>query len=446
MFDTSSLLFSLFVVKGTMALILLLFRVTRFRANGLPEMTGAMTLGAVWAFAGIIVVDRSNHVMAIGPLTLICAADMFAARAMRRLQELPFRWRTEVSLLAVCILGIAYFSAIEQSLPLSLAVTSVASATFCGLAAYDLLSEKREGLQTGCRILGGLFGFWALFHLVLVFTRPLYGSGAELVEQIITVDHLVLFLNNILAISWSLGFLWTSYSNAQFRFRAAYEELNRFTGAVAHDLRSPLNAVIGNIEAVTHGGGAAIPETQRRFLDSAHEAALRMNRFINDLLADARSGETGTEVQVADATSCFREAAAGLNAQIEAVAASVQVADLPAVSSNSLQLTRVFHNLLDNAIKYRAQDRDLTIDVSAGRQDGMVHIAFRDNGVGVAKADQARVFERFARAGKQSLVEGDGMGLAECRRIVEKAGGAIALSSDLGDGATFTVSLPAAPE
>ena len=107
----------------------------------------------------------------------------------------------------------------------------------------------------------------------------------------------------------------------------------------------------------------------------------------------------------------------------------------------------MFQNLLDNAVKYRSHDRPLHIDVSARRaDDGLVHISIRDNGTGIARADQARVFDRFARAGKQSLVEGDGMGLAECRRVIEKAGGTISVASELGDGATFTVSLPAAPD
>ena len=107
-------------------------------------------------------------------------------------------------------------------------------------------------------------------------------------------------------------------------------------------------------------------------------------------------------------------------------------------------MTRVFQNLLDNALKYRSLERPLTIDISALRQGDAVIIYIKDNGVGIAQADQPRVFNRFVRAGKQSLVSGDGVGLSECRRIVEKAGGSIDLSSQLGAGATFRLILPAA--
>lgn len=444
MFNISSILFSLTVVAVVMAAILLGFWRSRLQAHGLKELALATTIGAVGALlAGIGAANLDFRLIFLG-LVCVDGCVVLTTRAMRCLQRLPPRRILDATAMVVAIVANLHFVLLENRLSLAFSVNSTIFAVVAGLAARSLLTEPRPDLKGGCRFLGILFALFAVLHSIRAVVRPLFGEVPAMTEHAVMFDAAFTFLGMAMAIGWTLGFLWTSYSSAEYRLRAAYEELDRFTSAVAHDLKSPLNAVIGNIEAVTHLSSSLDAAQRGRFLASAHEAALGMNRFINELLADARANRAGSVDETVDPGECLKAARDNLRAQIEAVGADVEISPLPAVHANRLQITRVLQNLLDNAVKYRSLDRPLAIRVTGERRDGMVHIAVADNGLGIARADQDRVFQQFERAGKQTLVQGDGMGLAECRRIVEKFGGAISLTSKLGEGSTFTLSLPAA--
>ncbi|MEQ8228856.1 MAG: HAMP domain-containing sensor histidine kinase [Rhodospirillales bacterium] len=444
MFNMSSILFSLTAVQFVMAAILLLFWATGLRTAGLKEMALAVSVAGTGALiAGIGASKVDYDLIFCGPVGFVIAV-LLAARAMRRLQHRPPRRALEAIVLIVAATVGYYFVVTQQNVSGMLVTNSALFALVTGLAAKDLIAENRAELRTGCRILGIMFAIFATLHGLRVFIRPWFEGSPEWHGQVILLDFGFAFLGMVVSIGWSLGTVWAAYSSAEYQLRAAYEELDRFTSAVAHDLKSPLNAVIGNIEAVNHLSSNIDPEQKAHFMRSAHEAALRMNLFINDLLADARSARTAPQSGAVDPNACLTAAQESLRSLIEAVGAEFTVGSLPTVAANPLSLTRLFQNLLDNAIKYRSHDRPLKIDISADRADGMIRISVADNGLGIARADQHRVFERFARAGKQSLVQGDGLGLAECRRIAEKFGGTITLTSELGVGSTFTITLPAA--
>lgn len=444
MFNMSSILFSLTAVQFVMAAILLLFWATGLRTAGLKEMALAVSVAGTGALiAGIGASKVDYDLLFCGPVGFVIAV-LLAVRAMRRLQHLPPRRALEAIVLIVAATAGYYFVVTQHNVSGMLVTNSALFALVTGLAAKDLIAENRAELRTGCRILGIMFAIFATLHGPRVFIRPWFEGSPEWHGQVILLDFGFAFLGMVVSIGWSLGTVWAAYSSAEYQLRAAYEELDRFTSAVAHDLKSPLNAVIGNIEAVNHLSPNIDPEQKAHFMRSAHEAALRMNLFINDLLADARSARTAPQSEAVDPNACLTAAQGSLRSLIEAVGAEFTVGFLPTVVANPLSLNRLFQNLLDNAIKYRSHDRPLKIDISADRADGMVRIAVADNGLGIARADQHRVFDRFTRAGKQSLVQGDGLGLAECRRIAEKFGGTITLTSELGAGSTFTITLPAA--
>ncbi|MCF3628095.1 HAMP domain-containing sensor histidine kinase [Thalassospiraceae bacterium LMO-SO8] len=439
----SSILISLTVVQFIMAAILTTFWLARIKTGGLKEMALAMTVGGVGALA----VGAGAAMMDFRPagFGLMCfvVAILSATRAMGRLQNRRPRYVLELAALIISAAGIYYFIVVKQNVAGGLVVNSVIFAIVCGLTARDLFGERDPSLRTACRILGAMFAVFAALQLFRIFVRPLFDGPVGPNDQIVTLDVAFAFIGMATVIGWSLGLLWASCNRAEYQLRAAYEELERFSGAVAHDLKSPLNAVIGNLEAAILPSSAMSDQQRAAFLASAHKAALRMNRFIGDLLDDARSAQQASSAETADPGQCLREAQDSLRPMIDAVAAEITVGDLPPVAVTPLQLTRVFQNLLDNALKYRSLERPLTIDISARRQGDTVQIYIKDNGAGISQADQPRVFNRFERGGKQSLVPGDGVGLSECRRIVEKAGGSIDLSSQLGTGSTFRLILPA---
>lgn len=446
MFNMSSILISLTVVQFIMAAILIAFWWARMKASGLMEMALAMAIGGIGTlFAGAGTALTDFRLGSIGVLCFIVAV-LSAVRAMGRLQGRKPRYLLEAVTLTFASAAIYYFIIVENHIAGMLVSISVAFALVCGLTARDLLAERDPGLKNGCRILGAMFAVFATLHTLRAVIRPLFDTALGPNSQIVALDFAFAFIGMAMVIGWSLGLLWASYSRAEYQLRAAYEELERFSGAVAHDLKSPLNAVIGNLEAAILPSSAMTAQQRAEFLASAHKAALRMNRFIGDLLDDARSVQQAPQIETADPGQCLRSVQDSLRPMIDAVAAEITVGDLPPVALSALQLTRVFQNLLDNALKYRSLERPLTIDISARRQGDTVQIYIKDNGVGISQADQPRVFNRFERGGKQSLVPGDGVGLSECRRIVEKAGGSIDLSSQLGTGSTFRLILPAADQ
>ncbi len=444
MLNMTSTLISLTVVEFVMALILILFWFSQTRTRGLGEMAAAVSVGGVGALvAGYGASVFSPQVLYIGFVCFI-AAVLLACRSMRLLQGLRPRPALEAAALGAVVIAGYVLLVVEHRLSSSIAVNSAVHAIVCGLTARDLLRERHVGLKGGCRFLGILFALFALVQTARAIIHPMIGAEGALPRQIGAVDFVVVYVGMAVAISWSLGFLWASYRNAEFQLRAANRELEHFASAVAHDLKSPLNAVIGYLEAVEYLGPSGDAAQTARFIATAREAAMRMNIFIGGLLEQARASQLNPEIMEVDPKTCVREACANLEMQIDAAGATIKIGELMPVKANALQLTRVFQNLLDNAIKYSAEDRKLVITVSSEQRDGKVHFTVADNGVGISEADQKTIFAYFGRSESQAAVPGDGVGLSECRNILESFDGAIDVTSELGVGSTFNFDLPAA--
>jgi signal transduction histidine kinase len=169
------------------------------------------------------------------------------------------------------------------------------------------------------------------------------------------------------------------------------------------------------------------------------DGARRMQDLVDDLLAFSRIGNTRESVESCDCAELARRACEALEARIEESGAEIETGELPTVTGDAGQLTQVFVNLIGNAIRFRG-NRAPRIRVSAERIDGHWQIAIRDNGIGIAADDLDRIFEIFNRLHPER--GGTGIGLALCKRIVERHGGQIWAESEVGVGSTFYVSLP----
>jgi signal transduction histidine kinase len=174
------------------------------------------------------------------------------------------------------------------------------------------------------------------------------------------------------------------------------------------------------------------------------EGAQRMQALIGDLLAYSRVTQaTGNRPLLpVDMNRSVDAAMMNLTASIEESGAVITCDTLPAVSGNSLDMIQLFENLLSNAIRYGAADRGPVIHVSARTDGGHFVFAVRDNGIGIAPAYHEQIFGIFKRLSRSQ--PGTGIGLALCRRIVEKLNGRIWVESDEGKGSTFLFTLPAA--
>lgn len=178
-----------------------------------------------------------------------------------------------------------------------------------------------------------------------------------------------------------------------------------------------------------------------RFIWFAVDGVTRMQRLINDLLTYSRVGTQGAPLAPTDCGEVVAGVLAALSATIAESGARVTCGPLPTVLADATQLSQLFQNLIANALKFC---RDVTPEVtlSAERAGGAWLIHVRDNGIGLDPAYAERIFLIFQRLHTREEYPGTGMGLAICKKIVERHGGRIWVESQPGQGATFTVSLP----
>ena len=221
------------------------------------------------------------------------------------------------------------------------------------------------------------------------------------------------------------------------------ERLERFAHALSHDLQEPLRMVTQYLQLLERRYGDALEAEAAEFVDFAIDGAERMSSMIDGLLAYARVERSGDPFEPIDLETVLADVVADLSVRIDESEATIDVASLPRVEGDPNQLRRVFQNLLSNAIEYSG-DAPPRIHVDADRDGDDWILTVRDEGIGIPRDERDRVFEVFERLHGNDESEGSGIGLALCRRIVERHGGEIWVESEPGEGATFRFTLPAA--
>ena len=231
------------------------------------------------------------------------------------------------------------------------------------------------------------------------------------------------------------------------QLESANEELEAFSYSVSHDLRAPLRHVTGFASLLEQSAGDRLAEKDTRYLRAIVEAAGRMGRLIDDLLAFSRMGRAALDRRRISLDAVVRDAlheAQGGAADREIV---WEIHPLPEVDADAAMLRLVFVNLLSNAIKYTAGRPQPTVEVgvNGGGPDETV-IYVRDNGVGFDMAYAHKLFGVFQRLHSSDDFEGTGIGLANVRRIVHRHGGRVWAEGMVDGGATFFFSLPNSQE
>ncbi len=184
-----------------------------------------------------------------------------------------------------------------------------------------------------------------------------------------------------------------------------------------------------------------LDEKARKYIAYAVDGAIRMQRLVNDLLTYSRVGTHGNPIETTDSHSILGEAIRNLATTIEESKAIVTNEELPMVRADASQLVQLFQNLLANAIKFRAENFP-HVHVSA-RDEGCEWVfSVRDNGIGIDRQYADRIFVIFQRLHTRQEYPGTGIGLAVCKRIVERHGGKIWFESETGKGSTFFFTVP----
>ena len=218
-------------------------------------------------------------------------------------------------------------------------------------------------------------------------------------------------------------------------------ELEQFAYVASHDLQEPLRMVSSYTQLLAKRYEGRFDDKAKKYVRYAVDGAIRMQTLINDFLAYSRVGSRGRPPEPTDSHSVLGEAVRNLAALIEENRAVITNDDLPMVRADASQLALVFQNLVANAIKFRRQDLP-RIHVSAQDQGREWVFAVQDNGIGIEPRHAERVFVLFQRLHTREEYPGTGIGLAVCKRIVERHGGKIWLASEPGNGSTFFFTIP----
>lgn len=227
--------------------------------------------------------------------------------------------------------------------------------------------------------------------------------------------------------------------------RRSNADLENFAYAVSHDLQAPLRSVAGFLALTRRGLAGQLDQRTGEFMDFAEQGAQRMAEMIAALLDFARVGTRGKPPHPVSTVQTMAGVLADLAPMIAERHAQVMVSEaLPWVLADPAQLNSVLQNLIANALKYCPADRNPVIEVSGHPQGGMARLSVSDNGPGIPEDQREQVFGLFKRGGGHDTVPGLGMGLAICRRIVERLGGSIRVEDGPAGGARFVVVLPLA--
>lgn len=219
--------------------------------------------------------------------------------------------------------------------------------------------------------------------------------------------------------------------------------LNEFAFVASHDLQEPLRKIVSFGERLGAAAGPLLEGNARQYLDRMLDAATRMRSLIGDLLAYSQIAGSAPAFAPTSLAAITREVAADLEAAIADAGGRIDVGPLPAIDADASQLRQLFQNLLGNALKFRRPDVPPIVHVRASTSpDGVCTITVADNGIGFKQEHNERIFRMFERLHTRAQFQGSGMGLAICRKIVERHGGTIAATSTTSEGATFVVTLP----
>jgi PAS domain S-box-containing protein len=220
------------------------------------------------------------------------------------------------------------------------------------------------------------------------------------------------------------------------------QELEQFAYIASHDLQTPLRAITGFLDLLSRRYKGKLDPQADEFISFAVEGAQRMHQLINDILAYSRVGTRGKPFEHLESREPLDRALGNLQTEIEEIGVEVISDWLPMVTGDRDQLAQLFQNLVGNAIKYRRTGEPPRIHIAAEERADAWEFRVHDNGIGIDPRYAERIFQIFQRLHTVGEYPGTGIGLAICKKIVERHGGRIWVESEPGKGSTFFFTLP----
>ncbi|MBC7952581.1 MAG: hypothetical protein H7Z12_12285 [Rhodospirillaceae bacterium] len=275
-------------------------------------------------------------------------------------------------------------------------------------------------------------------------TQRTYLSVGAAVTVVLGVALLMLYrlVHRQEAIAHDLAVKKAELLASRERLRRYVADLERIAEVAAHDLQEPLRRVVSYTQLLANHAEAVLDAESRDYVAHVVAGAQRMRKLVQDLEAFVAVDHLPAAETVVPAATAMTAAAERLAEDLRKAGATLMIGALPEVAAEERSLTEIFSQLVDNALRYRSEDRKLLIHVSAQRDGAQAVFSVRDNGMGIEERHLPRLFEIFHRLQGIDGRPGTGMGLAIVRRMVERLGGRIWVDSQAGEGSTFCFTLP----
>jgi light-regulated signal transduction histidine kinase (bacteriophytochrome) len=234
--------------------------------------------------------------------------------------------------------------------------------------------------------------------------------------------------------------------NAQARYatmlRRSNEELQQFAYVASHDLQEPLRMVTSYLQILENRYSDHLDSDAHEFIGFAVDGAARMKALINDLLAYSRVDGGEKVFEEFDAQLALNKALDNLALKIEDSGALITYDAMPTIKADRMQIIQLFQNLIGNAVKFQRAGNVPQVHIGVERKNDEWQFAVRDNGIGIGAFYLDRIFVIFQRLNKKDEYPGTGIGLAICKKVVERHGGRIWVESTVGEGTTFYFTIP----
>ena len=294
------------------------------------------------------------------------------------------------------------------------------------MSARAEVGDKLEGFATGA---------------VDYVTKPV--DSAELLARVDTHLAMAALRRQLAAQNLALQREIASREQAQAALQRSNAELEQLAYVASHDMQEPLRMIASYLQLIERRYRDRLDADGQEFIGYAVDGAKRMQALIQDMLAYSRVGTKGRPPAPVEARDVVKVAREHLRLAIEEAGAEIEVGELPQVQGDAAQLVQLVQNLLSNAIKFRGSAAPrIRIDCSTDESGWC--FAVRDNGIGVAPEYAERIFGMFQRLHSRTAYPGTGIGLALCKRIVERHGGRLWVEPAEGGGSVFRFTLPRA--
>ena len=220
---------------------------------------------------------------------------------------------------------------------------------------------------------------------------------------------------------------------------AKNKEIEQFAYIVSHDLREPLTSMMGYLQLLQEDFSPNLTSDAQELLMAVNETANRMDTLIRDILGYSREGKE-KEKQSVDTSTLVQQVLSDLSLKIGETKATFEIKQLPKVQAFSTELKSVLQNLISNALKFCKPNVSPIIKISAVKLKHGWQFNIADNGIGIPKGEEIRIFNIFQRLHREEYL-GTGIGLASCKKIVEHHNGRIWVETKLGVGSTFSFTI-----